>query len=555
MLRCAEERMASPSIIFLISLGAALTKGVSASPAKREAELKAATDDAVNFAVSCMLFGSMAFIMIIFYLITHDKNHIRDYSWTLLDKSICTFLSVQINSTWNGLLGWWLPDNPSHQMIVGAYGGSVLLAYMELQLVLAWVSGAVGGTPKSAREALLNSKCLAVLLGCITGVSGMNFWARVQEFFKDDEQGIFKAAAVVPFATILSMLICMLMGVAREKVAEADDGVSDIYEKLWMKFGIETENQAVALIISHTTIQTVRFVTEGTLPPFNGMRPVGDEPSLHSSIMLLACIPVFVLVMVISDLCTGDVARLRALGMGAAGNCIAFVMLHAFRNILNSLTDLTGACGSMLYALVAYGIAYLVMEFLHVLVGLDCTGPKFDQELRHLMTPLSVLVGFAWQAALNAAVAEVTDDVHVLPKPVETLIIATMLILVVVPVWRLRLLPNSPSMKTELAKLAAGTRADVGEDLLAGESSNDPTVLRDIIHKLNEANKGLKEELEEKQAQKRLEASWAVGRVAAPAGRSSPIRLSPRSQGEGEQRDLLLAGPAAADSGWSCQIA
>merc|ERR1719188_1323544 len=60
------------------------------------------------------------------------------------------------------------------------YFGTMVCWYSLLQIVLAWISGAIGQEPKSICIMVYETKCWAVLMGMITSNSTMSFWALVQ---------------------------------------------------------------------------------------------------------------------------------------------------------------------------------------------------------------------------------------------------------------------------------------------------------------------------------------------------------------------------------------
>merc|ERR1719469_1727835 len=65
-----------------------------------------------------------------------------------------------------------------------------------------------------------------------------------------------------------------------------------------------------------------------------------------------------------------------------------------------------------------------------------------DEFLEGLIFPISLLVGFAWKQAFVSGFNLITTVEHIAPVPLESLMLAGALVLVVVPAWRLHILPS-----------------------------------------------------------------------------------------------------------------
>jgi hypothetical protein len=85
-----------------------------------------------------------------------------------------------------------------------------------------------------------------------------------------------------------------------------------------------------------------------------------------------------------------------------------------------------------------------------LIMEMKCTGDKMDRELRALINPQAILIGFAWKQAFASAVVTISGNLKFAPPQVEVLLLALSEAIVVVPAWRWFILPHV--MKQEITK-------------------------------------------------------------------------------------------------------
>merc|ERR1719343_215819 len=87
---------------------------------------------------------------------------------------------------------------------------------------------------------------------------------------------------------------------------------------------------------------------------------------------------------------------------------------------------------------------------LDLLADLECTSETFDEELYAFCPCIATLIGFSWKQAFTTSVATLTQQTHYFDPAIETLILTACLVTVVIPAWRMYILPViiEPELKT-----------------------------------------------------------------------------------------------------------
>lgn len=223
----------------------------------------------VAVAISATLLGSMIFQMGLFYLTNHSDEDMRRYSYEIINATVSIFAAVLLFQTCNDLVETYLLDGTSPEYQVMVDMGHMLVWYCILQFTLAWISGAIGGTPESIESVELNMKTFAVLLAHMTGFASINAWGALQqlEFFKLTPIFSF---LVLPISACGQFGLQRITDYIRWRIAMADDGEEDEFEKAWDDEAEEAEDDVMSLALSFNFTQAVRFTINGILPNQEG---------------------------------------------------------------------------------------------------------------------------------------------------------------------------------------------------------------------------------------------------------------------------------------------
>lgn len=95
----------------------------------------------------------------------------------------------------------------------------------------------------------------------------------------------------------------------------------------------------------------------------------------------------------------------------------------------------------MAAALVATLVTYVLIFVLDRIADAECSPPAVDEEVRFYIEPLSLLIGLTWKQAFIVSIVTVTAEIDVFPKPVETFIMAVVVASIIVPAWRMYIVP------------------------------------------------------------------------------------------------------------------
>lgn len=400
--------------------------------------------------VSFMLLGSVAFVMSLFYLLNMHDPDVRAYNWNALSLTIVTFIGVLIGMSWSTCFNAFVvgpPDVAGPMKTIACDALAALGWYVALQVVLAVVSGA--NDSKKVKDDLdrvrtvLNLKCFAVLLGKITGASNLPLWGLVQQ----------QVPLTLPYlsgvilACIFYMWLLFKIGdKVRECISKSNDGSIDDFERLWDRFAEETEDGALSMTVAHLITQVVRFHITGYLPLANGQVRPGLVHTEHDSMALFGFGLGFAFLIPVFDVCLPGkkgtrLLRYKGWTKKIAGNCTSFCWLYAITWQATEHLNVASPPGAMILALCVTLFGFALIFFIDFITDLPCTGEATDREVKALVTPISLLIGFSWKAAFVASITAINGRESVYSPPIQTVFMAVCLAIVVVPAWRMYILP------------------------------------------------------------------------------------------------------------------
>eukprot|EP00405_Crypthecodinium_cohnii_P037873 CAMPEP_0206545178 /NCGR_PEP_ID=MMETSP0325_2-20121206/11979_1 /ASSEMBLY_ACC=CAM_ASM_000347 /TAXON_ID=2866 /ORGANISM="Crypthecodinium cohnii, Strain Seligo" /LENGTH=567 /DNA_ID=CAMNT_0054044109 /DNA_START=69 /DNA_END=1772 /DNA_ORIENTATION=- len=473
-LGCVAAAMASSgSLEDPFSLASGSLAAAPAAPVVKDAELY----------LAFTLLGSVTFVMVLFYLLHWHDDDIRGYSWNVISMSICTFIGVLIGMSWNTCFNAFVVGPPATAGVWNTIGCDVWAClgwYVVLQVVLAVVSGARDKGKKKTEldrvTILLNLKCFAVLFGVTTGASNLALWGFVQSKVPHDHYHLLAVVA----ACVASCWTLFKIGAAVRYFINSDDGVVDDFENLWERFTEETEDGALAMSTSHLIVQVVRFSITGVLPLPTGAIPPGFHATTYDAKVLFGCGLICAVLIPIWDLClpitNKTVLRYKGWLKKITSNCGAFCWLYSFTWGIQAVANKPGPPGALLVALFVTIFGFSLIFGLDAIADLPCTGETADREITAQVAPVSILIGFSWKQAFAASITAINSREAVFAPPIQTLCMAIVLAIVVVPAWRIHILPvvmaaDVQKQQRRQDELAQKRRGSIGSSRRSSTSS------------------------------------------------------------------------------------
>lgn len=428
---------------------------------------------AANFGVSVMLLGSIGFMMGLFYLTNQKDKDMRLYSWQVISSTISIFCAVLLFQGVNGVVEEVLLEGASSRMVLFVNFAHFFVWLGILQIVLAYVCQAIGKKDPSKHINLedveLNLKCWAVLLGHITGFAAINAFGILQH---QVPRTWITTLLIAPFAWLVIGSLGRVTDTIRERVALGDDGIKDELETKWDDETEETEDDVIGLAVSFIAAQSVRFMVGGRLP-----NPEGEESEAtragHSFYQIGLLIGIGICCMVFDILRErlfsqkveykeGEkggaensenevLRRLRAQMRNVVAMCFAWSIYFSADWLIAGHFYVTEQLmmQQVVLALFVTTFTFGMIFLLDKIADSDQTDEDTDQKIRACVQGLGILIGFSWEKSFDFAVIEVATNIHVMPQAQTKLILAIVLSAVVVPAWRIHILPTIVKLEEE----------------------------------------------------------------------------------------------------------
>eukprot|EP00405_Crypthecodinium_cohnii_P014542 CAMPEP_0206444642 /NCGR_PEP_ID=MMETSP0324_2-20121206/15028_1 /ASSEMBLY_ACC=CAM_ASM_000836 /TAXON_ID=2866 /ORGANISM="Crypthecodinium cohnii, Strain Seligo" /LENGTH=548 /DNA_ID=CAMNT_0053912693 /DNA_START=189 /DNA_END=1835 /DNA_ORIENTATION=+ len=403
-------------------------------------------EEAANAGMSIMLLGSIAFMMGLFYLVNHPDPDMTKYSWQVISSTISIFSAVLLFQAINSMVEHALLDgaDETREMVIGI--AHFLVWYCLLQYTLAFFSGALhkNVSENDFERAECQLKCYAILLGHITGFAAINAFGNIQQMVSSSPAAAF---AMVPISWLIIFMITQVADRIRDSYARGDDGIVDKFETLWDEVTEETEDDVIGLAVSFLAAQAFRFWVGGILPNEEGEEPEESQSShSNSQVLVLYAIGIilvgldFLRMLYIKQTLPRLTPQLRNIIMMVFSWCLYFGMDWWLSG--NVFVENHGMTKEVVLALMVTGTAMSLIFVVDKIADLESTGESVDNALRAVVQALGILIGFGWEKSFDTAVAEVSEWTRVIPESVTKLVLALLIVLLVVPAWRLYILPT-----------------------------------------------------------------------------------------------------------------
>merc|ERR1712137_424895 len=224
----------------------------------------------------------------LYYLTNFRDKDIRRSTYKILCETIAIFCAVLAFSSVHDMVVLLLGDSDlSNPIVFITQVVLFLFWYVLLQFSLAVLSGVLpwyvdtsGFDGLSTMEKHIfmekmegNMRCIALFLAHIAGFASINLWSGMQQFkFKygdEEKHSLAFTYAITPIGIIAQFSLQRITNAVRYRITWADDEET-IFEKEWNKQTSAAEDDIMALTVSFTFIQSVRFHLSNTLPNKEG---------------------------------------------------------------------------------------------------------------------------------------------------------------------------------------------------------------------------------------------------------------------------------------------
>jgi len=434
----------------------------------------------VEAAVSMMLVGTVAFMMMLFYMVNFPDVDIRYYACRTLGDAISIFAAVLIYEAGNKCVHWFVPETENSL----AHFGELLFWFTMLQGSTALSAGAIfedktladppsvsatpslGVTPTVAqafgasspskalenrwRQRELRLRCISGLLAHITGFSAISAWLSLQADNRFGNPAI-RVAVVVPVAAVAMLALFQLGHRVRLFIAYYDEKF-DLSEKIWDAAASEAEVDAVSLAISFLSVNAVQFFAFGVLPDREGGVEVElpfevwrfDAFCMLAGAALAGFVTLtFVLFAERLEQMCPSLLMLVEVVQNYSSMSFAWFVLFAVKAGMHCMFPEKSHEHIVPKVLTALGLsvlAFLAIFVLDKLADAISSGAPTQQAVVKIILSWGLLVGFAWEMCFSSAIATIDERVAG-ATVVLNLALSVALSALVVPAYLLYLAP------------------------------------------------------------------------------------------------------------------
>eukprot|EP00418_Pyrodinium_bahamense_P010541 CAMPEP_0179129376 /NCGR_PEP_ID=MMETSP0796-20121207/61383_1 /TAXON_ID=73915 /ORGANISM="Pyrodinium bahamense, Strain pbaha01" /LENGTH=340 /DNA_ID=CAMNT_0020828255 /DNA_START=1 /DNA_END=1023 /DNA_ORIENTATION=+ len=260
---------------------------------------------------------------------------------------------------------------------------------------------------------------------------------------------------VIPIFVLVSFLLSLVSRRLRLWwVRKRDKEEEDEADMLWREQCTESEDDAVGLCLSSLTSAVLRYLISGDLPQLHGSvtgRTSAEALGL-SGVGLLFAVLVSVATYKLNQIgqqeFEGEVSfyaerpvKIFQIWAGLTMSwCLYFATQWRFLAVLEANKSILHGCAGKLLQAVLLTFCCMLVIFV-----LDCLGDgseKCKKAFNGVITALGLLVGISWEGSFTLAIDEIVAN-HPQNRLLLKNLLAFGLVLVVVPAWRLYILPRS----------------------------------------------------------------------------------------------------------------
>jgi len=328
---------------------------------------------------------------------------------------------------------------------------------------------------------------MALFLAHIAGFASINLWSGLQQIRFGGEPSLAFSYLATPIGLVCQFGLQRITNAVRYRITMADDEES-IFEREWNKQTAAAEDDIMALTISFTLVQSIRFTISGELPDkegayeasvlrekFDGGLGAVYMMGVGISLMLVAffCATMFpekeeTIDDLFSDVSSSVAGRrgcwqsmkdsvkemlddikergtetmVLTAGMGFAWSVFFstrwFVANFTFLDISSENSpdmEMVAIITALILSFASF-IAIFVLDWIHDKVGEES---PVGQALIKSIETIGVLVGFAWEQCFDGSV-EAISSTSTSPHLVK-FVLAFFSVCLVAPAWKIYLLP------------------------------------------------------------------------------------------------------------------
>eukprot|EP00928_Gymnodinium_smaydae_P070154 TRINITY_DN54070_c0_g1_i1.p1 TRINITY_DN54070_c0_g1~~TRINITY_DN54070_c0_g1_i1.p1 ORF type:complete len:536 (-),score=68.16 TRINITY_DN54070_c0_g1_i1:41-1648(-) len=399
--------------------------------------------DPVASALAKMLFGTMAFVMALFYFVNWPDPDIVKATWCTLNDMISIFCAVLIFSALCLVMADFAEADPHHhgppttKGICISYCRYIFLVII-LELVLIYCK----------HRPWLFKYC-ATLLAHVCGFAAIDCYGSTLQYQFFSESLLRSVCGVVLFSSAI-VGVAIFTGTLRQ----ADEG-----SEHWKEECTEVRTDYAALANGLLFSMVIRSAISGSLPPVHGAprhKTFEQVWTLFVSSMLV--IP---LVLVASHFkkkfhdehASALKKKLAETAQQTACFTMGWTLLYwgywQFYQAAGSKDEDFGPGGKMLQRL-TMAIVFSVIVFFAIVVidkladtASAMGGPGTENGLRALLKTFSLLMGLSWEACFNQGVTAIGLQYHGSEQTIVIVILTLATCSVVLPAWALYILPNT----------------------------------------------------------------------------------------------------------------
>eukprot|EP00928_Gymnodinium_smaydae_P013183 TRINITY_DN14818_c0_g2_i1.p1 TRINITY_DN14818_c0_g2~~TRINITY_DN14818_c0_g2_i1.p1 ORF type:complete len:538 (+),score=88.14 TRINITY_DN14818_c0_g2_i1:108-1721(+) len=459
-------------------------------------------EDSITLSVSATMLGAIACQMGLFYVVHFPDEDVRYYAYRTIGFGISLFSSLLIFSAINRCLAQFFSGSDHLPFLLAA--GQALIWFITMQFIGGLLSGAIiveelprpgelseTHTSRELRKAWtfrrLNMKCWVTMLAEMTGLASMYALSTLQEssWFR---QTPLHAFLVVPLGFVSILALFRASDHMRWWISMSDDGAISYAEEMWDEKLEDDENDVIALALSFVTVKAVLFWLIGVLPDEYGkysdvvLREITANDCLMGfGFAALMGLCTLVLARSYHSLCVdmghsvrNDLfARHVLIAVNYAMMCFAWSLLLATRLAATLMFPYLAPDGILLKLGVAFALtvtSFVSMILLDMSADRHEAGGEVERMLVRIIMANGLLVGFSWEVCFSKALHTVAVSFgHA--GTLFNLMLSLGVAAVVVPAYRLYVLPRIHDHGVNLAQLGKGISFICDEDKVTPRSS------------------------------------------------------------------------------------
>lgn len=457
----------------------------------------------VDVGCSWTLIGSLFFTMVMFYFVNYPDDDIKRYTWSTINTTLSIFTAVL---AFNGLDQ--LMVNVVVAPVLGAFPvGSQELARVLVGFVafLAWYGIALTAIALAAGlmkrdDAELKSRRTWVITDFMRGdhgtavnghqliqnarskgiadVRGVEVFVASRSLHQENYETRTKCWSTLfahmtgfamisaggdlqnspPFLTVpmswLAVLLCILFLVGVFSLVghlyRRDEGSEA--KELFVDESAEAEDDVLCLSVSFLLVQSARFSITGVLPSKLGLYHDKELETAQTS-ALYGIGALSAVLMVLAAL-TMPHRRAKSLVVGTFSMGFAWCLLFATRSLFDASHFLMSheispwtIEGRILLAMCLSLFACFIIVVLDKIEdGLQKPADELHTMLKHVITSLSILIGFTWEHTFDGcveAISSLFEDTLTIK-----LVLIFLIVVIVTPAWRKYILAKVVHLET-----------------------------------------------------------------------------------------------------------